>query len=273
MTTTHDRDYVLGTHAEEIERLGLQHRVWRPKALDAWRRAGFTIGQQIMDVGCGPGFASLDLAELVGSTGRVIAVDRSRRFLDALEASRRARGLTNIEIHELDLDEAELPRIGADGAWGRWVFSFVKNPRGLLAGIARTLKRGGVLVLHEYFDYSTWRLAPRVPEIEDFVREVMASWREHGGEPDIALALPRWMGELGFELRSVSAIVDVVPPSSFVWHWPSSFVRVGLERLVELGRLTTDQATAITRALAEAEAAPDTLMITPAVLEMVAVLR
>ncbi len=30
MSTT-DRDYVLGTHDEELERLGLQHRVWRPR--------------------------------------------------------------------------------------------------------------------------------------------------------------------------------------------------------------------------------------------------
>ncbi len=31
-----DRDYVLGTHDDEIYRLGFQHRVWRPRALDAW---------------------------------------------------------------------------------------------------------------------------------------------------------------------------------------------------------------------------------------------
>jgi hypothetical protein len=37
-----DRDYVLCTHDEEIARLGLQHAVWRPRVLDAWRRAGIT---------------------------------------------------------------------------------------------------------------------------------------------------------------------------------------------------------------------------------------
>ena len=104
-----ERDYVLGTHDEEIARLGLQHRLWRPRALEAWRRAGFTAGQTILDVGCGPGYASLDLAEIVGRSGRVLAVDRSRRFLDALEAVRRERGLDQIETHEQDLDAGELP--------------------------------------------------------------------------------------------------------------------------------------------------------------------
>ena len=71
-----EKDYVLGTHDDEIERLGLQHRVWRPRALDAWRRAGFTVGQTLLDVGCGPGHASVDL-------GR-ISLDRAQTILQAL---------------------------------------------------------------------------------------------------------------------------------------------------------------------------------------------
>src|SRR5262245_40928459 len=110
-----NRDYVLGTHDDEIQRLALQHRVWRPRALDAWRRAGFTFGQTLLDVGCGPGYAALDLADIVGPTGRIIAVDGSRRFLDFLEATCRQRGLENIETVEADLDRTELPDVAADG--------------------------------------------------------------------------------------------------------------------------------------------------------------
>src|SRR6476661_6926537 len=114
MTTSHDRDYVLGTHDDEIVRLGVQHNVWRPRALGAWQRAGFTAGQTIVDVGSGPGYATLDLAELVGPTGRVIAVDRSRRFLDTLDARREARGLSNVEIIESDLDDVSFEPSSAD---------------------------------------------------------------------------------------------------------------------------------------------------------------
>src|SRR5574341_2357266 len=99
-----DRDYVLGTHDDEISRLALQHRVWRPRALDAWRRAGFTVGQTLLDIGCGPGHASVDLAGIVGPSGRIVAIDRSRRFLDALEATRLQRDLDNITTLELDLN-------------------------------------------------------------------------------------------------------------------------------------------------------------------------
>lgn len=266
-----DRDYVLGTHDEEINRLGLQHRVWSPRVTEAWRRSGFAAGQTLLDVGCGPGFAALDLARIVGPKGRVVAVDRSRRFLDALETARRELGFAHLETHEIDLDEDPLPAIQADGAWARWVFAFLRRPRDLLARVAMALKPGGVFVAHEYFDYSTWRLAPPCPELEEFVEIVMRSWRASGGEPDIGLLLPRWLGELGFEISNLRPLIEIVPPTSHIWQWPKSFIRVGLRCFIELGQITSDRARAIEDAFAAREAEPQTLLITPAVLEVVAV--
>ena len=265
-----EKDYVLGTHDEEIARLALQHRVWRPWASDAWRRANFTVSQTLIDVGCGPGNASFDLAEIVGPRGRVVAIDRSRRFLDALEATRRQRNLDQVEALELDLDHAPLPSLGADGAWVRWVFAFVRNPRDLLARVRDALRPGGVLVAHEYLDYSTWRTAPHLPEHEEFVQIVMKSWRETGGEPDVGLDLPRWLAELEFETLSLKPIVEILSPSTYGWQWPKAFLASGLARLVELGHVTPTRAGEMERAFAASEAAPHTLMITPAVIEIIA---
>jgi len=265
-----EKDYVLGTHDAEIARLGLQHRVWVPRASAAWRRAGFTVGQRIVDVGCGPGWATFDLAELVGPGGRVIGIDRSRRFLDALAAAAAARGLAHVATRELDLDEAPLPDAGLDGAWSRWVYAFVRRPREVLAKVVGALRPGGALVLHEYVDYRSWRLSPRSPEFEAFVAEVMASWRDSGGEADIALELPRWLGELGCEVRGLRAIAEVATPADHVWQWPREFVRVGLQRLVDLGRIDVDRADAVLAAFTRAEAAPGAFLVTPMVLEIVA---
>jgi len=266
-----EREYVLGTHDEEIARLGLQHRVWRPRALDAWLRAGFTTGQTLVDVGCGPGWATIDLAEIAGPSGRVVAIDRSQRFLDALQATAARRCLSNIEIVNAELDGDVLPAVAADGVWVRWVFAFVRQPRDLLARIVRLLKPGGRIVVHEYFDYSTWRLAPRSELFEQFVQTVMATWRADGGEPDIGLDLPRWMNELGLRVMSLRPIVDVITPSSFIWEWPKAFVEVGLARLVDLGSMTSDQAKQVRDDFADRSAAAHTLLITPAVMEIVAV--
>jgi SAM-dependent methyltransferase len=88
---TAELEYVLGTADAEIRRLGMQHAVWRSDATRAWRIAGFRPGSTIIDVGCGPGFAALDLAELVGPTGRVHAIDQSARFTAYLDVQAAAR--------------------------------------------------------------------------------------------------------------------------------------------------------------------------------------
>ena len=265
-----ERDYVLGTHDEEIERLGLQHRVWAPQATAAWRRAGFTAGQTLVDVGCGPGWAALDLAGIVGPRGAVVGLDRSRRFLDALGAAARARGIANVTARECDLDEDALGIEGADGAWSRWVYAFVRTPREVLAKVVAAVRPGGTLVLHEYSDYRAWRLSPRSEVFEAFVREVMASWRDAGGEPDIGLELPRWLEELGCDVLERRAIAEVATPRDHVWQWPKAFVQVGLDRLVELGRMDAAGADAVRAEFAAVEAAPGAFQVTPTVLEVVA---
>lgn len=265
-------DYVLGTHDAEAERLGLQHGVWRARALEAWRRAGIGPGQTVIDLGCGPGFAALDLAELVGATGRVLALDRSPRFLDALGRACAARGVAHVEGRLCDLATDELPA-GADAAWARWVFCFVERPRELLARVARAVRPGGVLVLHEYCDYATWRPTPRDPGVEDFVARVMASWRARGGEPDIGLDLLGWMPEVGLEVTGARAIVEVAAPGSPHWAWLQTFAEIGLARLVELGEVSAEQGAELAAAWAACAARPGVHMVTPAVLEIVAVRR
>jgi ubiquinone/menaquinone biosynthesis C-methylase UbiE len=80
-----DTSYLLGTHAEELERLRFQHDLWRPQALAAWQRAGLAPGDRVLDVGAGPGFAALDLARLVGPKGRVLGLELSPDYVHAGE--------------------------------------------------------------------------------------------------------------------------------------------------------------------------------------------
>jgi hypothetical protein len=107
--------------------------------------------------------------------------------------------------------------------------------------------------------------------MEQFVRLVIESWRASGGEPDVGLNLPRWLEETGFEIRSLRPILDIVAPSDDIWQWPKSFLEIGLRRLVDLGRLDANRARALGRAFAAREEEPGTLMVTPAVLEIIAV--
>ncbi len=265
-----DQDYVLGTNREELERLGLQHRAWRPTVLDCWQRAGITQGWRVLDAGAGPGYATVDLAEIVGPAGQVIAVERSQRFVEAARDACRSRGLDQVQVHELDLMTDPLPAEAMDASWCRWVASFVASPATLIDKLAAALRPGGVAIFHEYIDYGAWRLAPRSLLIEEFVQHVMASWREAGGEPDIALVLPTLLTAAGFELREAVPRIFCVHPSDLLWQWPASFIDVNLKRLQELGHVTESWSAAVRRDLEEREAEDNTLMLTPMVLEIVA---
>ncbi len=271
MTTAITDDYVLGTHDDELARLGLQHRVWRSRALDAWRRAGFTAGQTLVDVGCGPGYASLDLAEIVGPRGRVISLDRSARFLDALRSAAVRNGLPNITTRQVDLESDDIPAAGADGAWVRWVFAFLASRRDLVTRIAAALRPGGALVVHEYFHYRTWSFARGSSLFAEFVDAVIRSWRATGGDPDVGLPLTGWLEESGFRIASLRPYIDVITPADFMWQWPQAFVDVGLRRLVDLGEVTEERAAAIRAEFAAQAAAPHARMANPAVLEIIAV--
>jgi SAM-dependent methyltransferase len=265
-----ERDYVLGTHEKELDRLGLQHRVWRPIVLDCWERAGITIGKRVLDVGAGPGYAALDLAEIVGPTGEVIALERSKNFVSAMETMCRARALANVRIHELDLMSSELPKADYDFAWCRWVISFVDNQSLLIEKLAGVMPKGSIAIFHEYGHYETWRFFPPLPMQERFREHVIETWRESGGEPDGALQLPRLLGENGFLIRSARPHIFCLRPSDYMWQWPVTFIETYLERLIEMGRIDHTFSEQVRAALAATEKDPNAQMLTPLVVEIVA---
>lgn len=265
-----ERDYVLGTHDEELARLGLQHRVWQPIALRCWQSAGITIGSRVLDLGAGPGYAAADLAEIVGPTGRVVALERSSNFVRAIEERCRSRALTNVRVHELDLMTDELPEGSYDFSWCRWVASFVTDPALLVQKLGRVMRPGAVAIFHEYAHYLTWSFVPRLPSQERFAQEVKASWAAVGGKADVGLDLPTYLAENSFVVRSTRPHIYCVGPGDYMWQWPASFVGVGLARLQELGRIDPDFAAQVQKDVAEAGQNSAALMITPLVLEIVA---
>jgi SAM-dependent methyltransferase len=256
-------DYVLGTHGSELERLGLQHRVWRKRMLDALETAGVREGQTIIDVGAGPGFATADLAKLTGPRGKVIALERSSFFLARL----REEMPSNVEVWEADVNE-EFGRTVADASWCRWVLAFATRPSEVVRNIAKALKSGGVAIFHEYAAYSTWRLMPPDDVQEEFRRFVEQSWRDNGGEPDAALWLPKWLSDAGLELVGTRMFSDILSPSDPAWEWPRSFMAVNAARLHDLGYVSSSRAAAMAKLLDHL--APEVRMLTPLVAEVIA---
>ena len=84
----------------------------RPEDLLA--ESGMGEGQVVVDVGCGPGLLTLAASSVVGSTGKVYAVDIERKMLDMVAAEAEGAGLGNIETVYSAGDGVPLPDELAD---------------------------------------------------------------------------------------------------------------------------------------------------------------
>lgn len=263
-----EREYVLGTDDVEIARLGVQHELWVPRMLQCWDRAGVGEGMRVLDVGCGPGYATLDLGQRVGPTGEVVGIERSQRYITYGMQRCIARGTNHVHFVEQDVLDP-LPG-DFEATWCRWVGSFVKSPDTLAANIAGALAPGGVAMFHEYVNYANWRMAPRRPRLEEFVAHVMASWRDAGSEPDVALQLPSLLERHGLQITHLEPITWMLAPKDPAWRWLASFIETGPQRLKELGRVEDAWIAALHAELREAERTPGQRMMTPTVLEILA---
>jgi hypothetical protein len=99
---------------------------------------------------------------------------------------------------------------------------------------------------------------------------VMKSWRDEGGEPDVGFELPRWMRELGFEVRT-RQFSDMIRPPDLLWQWPRAFIDTGLQRMVEDARITTAHARLVRDAFNRVSADPHAHMVIPSVVEVIGI--
>ena len=264
-----ESEYVLGTHAAEHARLGYQHRVWAGPTADAWERGGFRPGSRILDVGCGPGYATFNLAQLVGKDGSVVAVDMSERFVGQLEAERKRRGLPNIEPRVHDLEALDEPASSVDFAFARWVLCFVGQPQLVVERVARTLRPGGTFVVMDYVNYEGFFVAPRSEAIERGIAAVASSFRRHGGDPNVGRELPGYMQRAGLEVRSIRPIVRLARPGSALWEWPWTFFENFLPTLVDSGALAPDEHQAFVRDWQARTRDPAAFLMTPPMVEVI----
>ncbi|HWS41360.1 MAG TPA: methyltransferase domain-containing protein [Arenimonas sp.] len=270
MSTSNEIDYVLGTHDAEIGRLHLQHGIWRELVHDCWQRADISKGQRIIDIGCGPGFASVDLADVVGSDGDVIGIERSERFIGYAKGLCKARGLNTISFLQADVMLDELPAYNADAIWCRWLSIFVSDPALLVQKMAAMVKPGGKLIFHEYVHYETYQSIPHSQHLEEFVQHVMHSWRGFGGEPNVARFLPDHLTKAGCRILDTRPISFSAQPHQPVWQWPASFIDINLQRMLELGEVNQQWADVLRSDFAALQSNPNAILITPMVLEIIA---
>ena len=122
-------------------------------------------GYRVLDVACGFGETTLDLADRVGPLGSVLGVDCTRAFLEIAEREREAAGVANVEYRLADIDAAELAPASFELAVSRFGIMYCSSPVRALRSIARALVPGGQVGLIAWRSIHfnpCWKLAEEI---------------------------------------------------------------------------------------------------------------
>lgn len=148
-------------------------------------------GRSLLDVGCGPGSITADLARRV-APGRVTAVDSSPEAVDQARANAEEAGVTTIDFRVGDVHDLDLPDDTFDVVHAHQVLQHVGDPVRALAEMGRVARPGGVVAACDS-DYSAMHWYPRLPELDSWMELYQRVARDNGvGFEDVTHVAEVW---------------------------------------------------------------------------------
>ena len=186
----------------------LRSHSWRT----AQNSAGYLLphlesGMNLLDVGCGPGTITADLAEIV-APGHIVGIDFAKEALEAAQREADRRKIDNVEFivgDIYDLQAAGIEQGTFDVVHAHQVLQHVPDPVEALRIMGAACKRGGIVAARDS-DYhaSTW--FPAVPGLDRWMELYQAIAQANGGEPDAGRRMLSWAQSAGFQ--------DIIPSGS-----------------------------------------------------------
>jgi ubiquinone/menaquinone biosynthesis C-methylase UbiE len=180
----------------------LRSHSWRTAANSAaYLLPELRPGLDVLDVGCGPGTITADLAALV-APGRVTAVDAAEDVLEKAQAVADERGLDNVGFAVADVHALEYPDDTFCVVHAHQVLQHVGDPVLALREMHRVTKPGGFIAVRDA-DYSSMTWYPSTPGMDEWLDLYLRVARANGGEPDAGRRLKSWALAAG--IRDVTA--------------------------------------------------------------------
>lgn len=176
--------------------------------------AKISPGMRVVEIGCGPGMVTVELARRVGGAGRVYAVDREPRVLALARERCNELGLTNVEFIEGTF-ELPTPADGpVDAVVGRRVLMYQPDPVAALRSLCHVVRPAGLVWFHEH-DFTAVPSGGQVLPLHQRVRGwVHAMLRNEGANLHMGHDLFRVMSEAELEVQEVRAEANVWTPAT-----------------------------------------------------------
>lgn len=160
-------------------------------------------GEDIISIGCGPGYETAGLADAVGPDGRVLGIDNSEGMLELAEEH--CTDVPNVSHEHGEADALPVEGDRFDVVVSVQVIEYVEDVATAVEELARVLKPGGrAAVYGTDWDSVVWHSSDR-----DRMNRVLAAWEDHCAWPHLASRLGRYFHDAGFT-------VDAVEPYSIL---------------------------------------------------------
>jgi ubiquinone/menaquinone biosynthesis C-methylase UbiE len=176
-------------------------------------------GKRVLDVGCGTGDDSREIALLVGPKGRVVGMDYSAAMV--AEARKRATVADlSLEFREGDAMKLDFPHDSFDCARVERVLMHLSDARKGLEEMIRVVRGGGRIVASELDQETIFFDSPHV----ELMRRLLTSLADATPSPRVGRSLGRLMRQSGLQnVKSQATVINV----------PFSMHRIGLRRHVD----------------------------------------
>lgn len=157
-------------------------------------------GEQVLDVGSGPGLLAYDMAVAVGPGGRVRGIDASRSMVAM--AAKRCAAQSWVDFQLADATKLPFPDASFDAAVSTQVYEYVRDIPVALAELHRVLRPGGRAVILDT-DYGSLVIHTEDPQR---MARILSAWDQHFVHPNLPRLLSSQLRAAGFAIRGRSSI-------------------------------------------------------------------
>jgi SAM-dependent methyltransferase len=220
-------------------------------------------GLDVLDVGCGPGTITADLAERV-SPGRVVGIDHSPEVIGQAGAQHRG---DHLEFRTANLMALPFGDDTFDVVHAHQVLQHVADPVGALVEMRRVCRPGGIVAVRDS-DYGAFTWAPADPLLDRWLELYRTMARRNGGEPDAGRHLLGWVHAAGFSrVDPGGSVWCFATPADRDWWgglWADRMTESAIAgQLLDAGLATADELAGIAAAFRSWAADPDGWFLVP----------